>query len=172
MLLWGNLRIEDGFFSFVALCVLVWVYERYRGLYCLHHQGDHRPDDGSSTNLWNVGKLIPATLHYNPEASHLHTHHHENIKSYYKFDKCLRFMLIFVVQKLIIGFIVLYVSLTNKKIPLNPTSSLRLKPRGSFQVCDLSFCNILTKKKEFYSLGYVTDNSFRAAELIFTGTQI
>jgi len=26
---------------------------RFRGAYCLHHQGD----DGGSTHLWNVGQL-------------------------------------------------------------------------------------------------------------------
>jgi hypothetical protein len=41
-------------FWIVAPCRLVWVYQHSRGLYCLHHQGD----DGSSTDLWNVGKLI------------------------------------------------------------------------------------------------------------------
>jgi hypothetical protein len=42
----------------VAPCNLVWVYQRFRGLYCLHHQGDDRPDDGGSTDFWNVGKLM------------------------------------------------------------------------------------------------------------------
>jgi hypothetical protein len=39
-------------FWVVAPCTLVWVYQRFRGLYCLHHQG------------------------------HLHTHCRENLKSY------------------------------------------------------------------------------------------
>jgi hypothetical protein len=32
------------------------VYRRFRGACCLHH---HRPDDGGSKYLWNVGKLLP-----------------------------------------------------------------------------------------------------------------
>jgi hypothetical protein len=35
----------------IAPCSLVEVYRRFRGAYCLHHQGDHRPDNGSSTHL-------------------------------------------------------------------------------------------------------------------------
>jgi hypothetical protein len=54
-------------FWVVAQCRLVSVYQRFRGLYCFHHQGDEW--------LWtseNVGKLIPAyTALYNPEDSHL-----------------------------------------------------------------------------------------------------
>jgi hypothetical protein len=42
-------------FWVVAPCRLVWVYQHFRGLCCLHHQGD----DGASTDLWNVSKLIP-----------------------------------------------------------------------------------------------------------------
>jgi hypothetical protein len=40
-------------FSVVAPCGLVEAYRRFRGL---HH---HRPDDGGSKDLWNVGKLLP-----------------------------------------------------------------------------------------------------------------
>jgi hypothetical protein len=39
----------------VAPCSLVEVDGRFRGEYCLHHQGDH--DDGVITYLWNVGLL-------------------------------------------------------------------------------------------------------------------
>jgi hypothetical protein len=35
----------------VAPCSLIGVDQRFRGVYCLHHQGDHRPDDGGSTRL-------------------------------------------------------------------------------------------------------------------------
>jgi hypothetical protein len=35
-------------FWVVAPCSLVEVYQRFRGPCCLHHQGDHRPDDGGS----------------------------------------------------------------------------------------------------------------------------
>jgi hypothetical protein len=31
---------EDGFFWVVDPCSLVEVYRRFRGVYCLHHQGD------------------------------------------------------------------------------------------------------------------------------------
>jgi hypothetical protein len=43
----------------VAPCRLVWVYRRFRGLYCLQRQSDDRPTDGGRTDLWNTGKLIP-----------------------------------------------------------------------------------------------------------------
>jgi hypothetical protein len=51
-------------FWVVAPCRLVEVYRRFRGLYCLHHQGDEtsitqRPDDAGSTDLWNVRELTP-----------------------------------------------------------------------------------------------------------------
>jgi hypothetical protein len=42
----------------VAPCRLAWVYRRYSGPYCLHHQGD-RPYNAGSTDVWNVGKLMP-----------------------------------------------------------------------------------------------------------------
>jgi hypothetical protein len=38
----------------VAPCSHVEVSRRFRGAYCVHHQGD---DDGGSTHLWNVGQL-------------------------------------------------------------------------------------------------------------------
>jgi hypothetical protein len=38
----------------VALCNLVEVYRRFRGACCLH-----RPVDGGSKYLWNVGNLLP-----------------------------------------------------------------------------------------------------------------
>jgi hypothetical protein len=43
----------------VAPCRLVEVYRRFRGAYCFHHRGNHRPDDGGCKNLRNVGKFIP-----------------------------------------------------------------------------------------------------------------
>jgi hypothetical protein len=39
----------------VAQCSLIEIYRRFRGAYFLHH----RPDDGGSKELWNVGKLLP-----------------------------------------------------------------------------------------------------------------
>jgi hypothetical protein len=46
----------------VAPCSLVGADRRFRGAYCLYHQGDdwcstHHPDDGGSTHLSNVGVL-------------------------------------------------------------------------------------------------------------------
>jgi hypothetical protein len=38
-------------------CSLVVVDRRLRGAYCLHNQGNHRPDDGGSTHIWNVSLL-------------------------------------------------------------------------------------------------------------------
>jgi hypothetical protein len=53
-------------FWVVAPCSLVEIYQRFRGAFCLHHQGDE-----SLT-----------TRRYNPEDSHLRTHRRENLKSY------------------------------------------------------------------------------------------
>jgi hypothetical protein len=43
----------------VASCSLVEVHRRFRGPCCLHHQSNHRPDDGGSKDLWKDGKLLP-----------------------------------------------------------------------------------------------------------------
>jgi hypothetical protein len=43
----------------------------------------HRPDDGGSKDLWNVGNLLPDYTALHPEDSHLRTHRRENLKSYY-----------------------------------------------------------------------------------------
>jgi hypothetical protein len=40
-------------------------------------------DDGGSKDLWNIGKLLPDYMAYNPEDSHLCTHHCENLESYW-----------------------------------------------------------------------------------------
>jgi hypothetical protein len=42
-------------FWVIAPCSLVEVYQRFRGPCWLHHS----PGDGGSTDLWNVGKLLP-----------------------------------------------------------------------------------------------------------------
>jgi hypothetical protein len=45
----------------VAPSSLVEIGRRFRGAYCLHHQGDvstHRPEDGGSKHLWNVGQFL------------------------------------------------------------------------------------------------------------------
>jgi hypothetical protein len=41
-------------FWVVAPCRVVFIYHRFRGLYCLHH----RSDDGGSRYFWNICKLI------------------------------------------------------------------------------------------------------------------
>jgi hypothetical protein len=51
-------------FWVVAPCSLVEVYQRFGGPCCFHHQGDE------------------TTGRYNPEDSHLRTHHRENLNSY------------------------------------------------------------------------------------------
>jgi hypothetical protein len=45
-------------FWYITSCCLVEVDLRLRCAYCHHHQGTHRPNDGGSKHLWNVGKLL------------------------------------------------------------------------------------------------------------------
>jgi hypothetical protein len=45
---------KNCFFWVVASCSLVELYRRFRGACCLH-----RPDDGGSKYIRNVGKLLP-----------------------------------------------------------------------------------------------------------------
>jgi hypothetical protein len=54
--------LKMAVFWIVAPCRLVWVYKYFRGLYCLHHHGDH----GGNTDPWNVGKLIPVYIALQP----------------------------------------------------------------------------------------------------------
>jgi hypothetical protein len=71
---WSGHRVKIAVFWVVAPCSLVEVYQRFRGPFCLRHQGctvllprrqlytdqfTHRPDDGGSKDLWNVGKFLP-----------------------------------------------------------------------------------------------------------------
>jgi hypothetical protein len=72
-------------FWFVAPCRLVSVYQRFRGLYCLHHQVDEwtfalmmEPVQTSETFV----NSHQSTRRYKPEDSHLHSHRRENLKSY------------------------------------------------------------------------------------------
>jgi hypothetical protein len=51
--------MKTAVFYVVALCSLVEVYRHFRGACCLHHHVTHCPDYGGSTNLWNIGKLLP-----------------------------------------------------------------------------------------------------------------
>jgi hypothetical protein len=52
----------------IVPCHLALVDQRFGGVYCLHHQGNERmndgPDDESSTHLWNVGLLRDCTALY------------------------------------------------------------------------------------------------------------
>jgi hypothetical protein len=50
----------------VAPCCLLEVYRRLRGVCCLHHQGDHFPDDRGSKHLWNVDKRLPDYTEQHP----------------------------------------------------------------------------------------------------------
>jgi hypothetical protein len=52
-------------FWVVAPCSLVEVYQLIT----------HRPDDGGSKDLWNVGKLLPDYMVLQPEDSNLQPHH-------------------------------------------------------------------------------------------------
>jgi hypothetical protein len=67
-------------FWVVAPCKLVGVYQRSRGLCCLHHQGALMmgtvPASETSVNTYHSERR------YNPEDSHLRTHSRENLKSY------------------------------------------------------------------------------------------
>jgi hypothetical protein len=54
----------------VAPCRLVQVYQRFGGLYCLHHQGDHHLGESVQTSETSV-ILHQSTRRYNPEESHV-----------------------------------------------------------------------------------------------------
>jgi hypothetical protein len=51
----------------VALCSLVEIDPRFRGVYCIYHQGD--PDNEGSKHIWNIGQFLPATRRNIPEES-------------------------------------------------------------------------------------------------------
>jgi hypothetical protein len=46
-----RLVMKMAVFWVVSPCSLVDVFRRFRGSYCLHHQGDHFPDDGGRKHL-------------------------------------------------------------------------------------------------------------------------
>jgi hypothetical protein len=84
-------------FWVVAPCRLVRVYRRFRGLYCLHHQGDSTfqrsvlpQSSGKLVALMmeavqtfqTLVNLYQSTRGYSPEDSHLQSHCRENLKSY------------------------------------------------------------------------------------------
>jgi hypothetical protein len=77
-LFWIFFDMKMAVFWVVALCSLEEVYQRLGGTWCLHH----RPDDGGSKDLWNVGKLLPGYTALQPRLSHLRTQRRENLKSY------------------------------------------------------------------------------------------
>jgi hypothetical protein len=43
----------------IGFVVKIEYMKRLRGACCLHQQGRHRPDDGDTKHLRNVGKLLP-----------------------------------------------------------------------------------------------------------------
>jgi hypothetical protein len=72
-------------FWVVASCNLVEVYQRFRGPYCLHHQGDGwlvalmMKASRTSETLVN---FCQTTRRYNSEDGNLHTHRRENLEFY------------------------------------------------------------------------------------------
>jgi hypothetical protein len=64
-----------------ALCSLVQVYRHFRGASCLPHQGTALMMEAASISETSV-KLYQTTQCNTPEDSHLHTHHHKNLKYY------------------------------------------------------------------------------------------
>jgi hypothetical protein len=42
----------------------------------------YRPDDGDSTDLWNVGKLVPVHMVLQPRREPFYSRRRENLKSY------------------------------------------------------------------------------------------
>jgi hypothetical protein len=65
-------------FWIVVPCSVVEVYQRFRGPCCLHHQLMMEAAKTSETLV----NFYQTTRHCNLEDSHLHTHRHENLKSY------------------------------------------------------------------------------------------
>jgi hypothetical protein len=61
---------------------LVEVYRRFRGPFCLHHQGDIALTMEAARISVTTVNFYQTTWHYNPENSHLCTHHRKNLKSY------------------------------------------------------------------------------------------
>jgi hypothetical protein len=68
-------KLKTAVFWVVALCSLVEVYQRCRGAFCLHNQGDHSTSE-TSVNFYLT------TWHNNPEDRHLHIRRRENLKSH------------------------------------------------------------------------------------------
>jgi hypothetical protein len=68
-------------FWVVAPCSLLQVYRRFRGAFCLRHQGDEyaRVMEAARTSETSVN-FYQTTRRNNPEDSHLHTRRPENLK--------------------------------------------------------------------------------------------
>jgi hypothetical protein len=74
-------------FWVVALYSLVEDYQHFRGACCLHHHHQAASIialmmEAASTSEMSVN-FYQTAQHNNPEDSHLHTHHHENLKSHF-----------------------------------------------------------------------------------------
>jgi hypothetical protein len=74
-----KLKMAD--FWFVAPCSLLEVYQNFRGVCCLHHQGDLQVMEAARTSETSV-YFHQTTRRNNPEDSHLHTSRRENMKPY------------------------------------------------------------------------------------------
>jgi hypothetical protein len=84
---WTNtlvFSVKMAVFWVEALCSLVEVYQRFRGSYCLHHQGALMMEAARTSET--LVNLCQTTRRYNPEDSHLRTHRRENLKSYLVFS--------------------------------------------------------------------------------------
>jgi hypothetical protein len=55
----------------VEPCSLVEVHRRFRGTYCIYHQGDDCPDDGGRNTSESSVKFYHNTRRHIPEDSHL-----------------------------------------------------------------------------------------------------
>jgi hypothetical protein len=67
------------FFWVVVPCKLEWVYQRFRGMYCLHHQVDGALMMEAMQTSQTLVNSYQTTRRYNPEDSHLHSHLRENL---------------------------------------------------------------------------------------------
>jgi hypothetical protein len=71
--------LKMAVFWVLALGSLVEVYQHFRGTSCLHHHQPFMMMEAASTSETSVN-FYQTTWCYNPEDSHLHTHHCENLK--------------------------------------------------------------------------------------------
>jgi hypothetical protein len=69
-------------FWVIAPCSPVEVYRRFRGPYCLHHQGDDNGSDDEGNNISEMSvNFYQTTRRNNSEDSRLRTRRRENLKS-------------------------------------------------------------------------------------------